>query len=82
MRFITGEIKEPSSRYRYWAIEAEANWRYGPTEEVYEWCMEQWGERGEMAGGVWNWSFTQAARTGRYSFVNAQDMTLFLLRWT
>lgn len=82
MRFITGEVEDPASIYRYWVIEAESNWRYGPTEEVYEWCKEQWGDRGEMAGGVWDWSFAEAARAGRYSFVNAQDMTLFLLKWS
>ena len=80
MRFITGEVEDLSSVYRYWATEAESNWRDGPNEEVYQWCEEQWGDRGELSG-IWNWSFNQS-RLGCYYFVRAQDMTLFLLRWS
>lgn len=81
MRFITGEVEDPVSIYRYWVTEEGQNWRDGPNEEVYEWCRETWGNRGEMVGGVWDWSFNQS-RMGCYSFVNAQDMTLFLLKWS
>ena len=80
MRFITGEVKDPASIYRYWVTEEGQNWRDGPNEEVYEWCKETWGNRGELSG-VWSWSFNQS-RTGCYYFVKAQDMTLFLLRWS
>jgi hypothetical protein len=80
MRFITGEVKDPDSIYRYWVTEAESNWRDGPQKDSYEWCKEQWGDRGKSYG-VWNWEFNQS-RTGCYYFVKAQDMTLFLLRWS
>ena len=54
MRFITGEVKDPASIYRYWVTEAGQNWRDGPNEEVHEWCKETWGNRGELSG-VWSW---------------------------
>ena len=80
MRFITGEIKEPSSIYRYWVTDIDSHWRHGPPQDIHEWCKETWSDRGELSG-IWNWSFS-GTRTVRYYFVKEQDMTLFLLKWS
>lgn len=81
MRFITGEVKDPDSPYRYWASEVrDRGWRTNTEKFLYAWCIETFGVRGEEEG-VWNWSYNHT-RTGCYYFVKEQDMTLFLLRWS
>ena len=54
--------------------DTNTNWR-----SMIEWCVETFGPSAEM--GVWEPGARWYANNAKFWFRNAEDRTLFLLRW-
>ena len=62
--------------FEWWppSIDPNVNWR-----NMLAWCVETFGPSAEM--GVWEPGARWYANNAKFWFRNAEDRTLFLLRW-